>query len=111
MEHVLSLLSEAMAIQNAVSGKIRLAAPASTDLELFAQRGLSESFTKTFARISPSDAAPSAVAYSLRRRVIVTDVPRDARASLYARASSEEGFSAMQSTPIFGVGGDVIGAL
>ena len=111
MQRILGLLDEAMTVQGALSGKVRLRAAGGRELQLVASRGLSEDFQRRFARIRADESAPSAIAWRTGRRVNVADAANDVRASLYREASAREGFVAMHSIPIGESEGPALGAL
>jgi hypothetical protein len=111
MQRLYELLEEAIRIQSAVSGKVRVISEDQTHLDLVAQRGLSPSFASNFARIGTADAAPASKAFRKNARVYVADVAHDVRSSLYATACLEEGFTAMHATPISSPSGNVLGTL
>jgi len=111
MQRLYNLLEEAIRVQSAVSGKVRLISEDSTYLDLIVQRGLSESFVRTFERIRTGDAAPASKAFANKARVYVADVAHDARATLYSSACLDEGFTAMHATPVSSPSGSVIGTL
>lgn len=111
MQRVFGVLDEAMTVQGALSGKVRVRARDGTQLYLVASRGLSDDFQQRFVQIRPDDAAPSAIAWRTGQFVNVANAANDRRAELYREASVREGFAAMQSTPILCADGPAIGAL
>lgn len=111
MQTILAALDETMSVGGAVSGKVRLVAPNRDSLELLASRGLSDDFQRNFSRVSRADRAPSALASTTGARVVIANVKWDPRAALYEVAAGQEGFSAMQASPIVDGNGKVIGTL
>ena len=108
---LLRVLDEAMKVDEARCGKIRVYNPESGSLEIRAQRGFSEDFVKSFAAVDPEDVVACARAFRLRHRVTVPDVIADPQSIAYRRPARDEGFKAMQSTPLIGPSGHVVGTL
>lgn len=108
---LLAILDEAMQVDQAARGKIRVYNPESGRLEILAQRGFSDDFVESFAAVTREDGVPCARAFRSRRRVTVPDVARDVLPPGYRAAAAREGSQAMQSTPLVGTGGRVIGTL
>jgi hypothetical protein len=111
MQRIYQILDDALCVESAQSGKVRLLSDDALRLDIVAQRGLSADFASRFEHISTTDRAPAALALSKKARVVVSDVARDVRASLFSSACEAEGFEAMQSTPILGREGRAIGTL
>lgn len=108
---LLEILDEAMRVDHAARGKIRVYNPDSGRLEIRAQRGFSDGFVAEFGAIPQDTSLACARAFRSRRRVTVPDVSRDALPPDYREAARREGFQALQSTPVIGAGGRVIGTL
>jgi len=108
---LLKILDEALAVDHAACGKIRVYEPASESLEIRAQRGFSDDFVNSFRAVSKEEALACARAFRLRRRVTVPDVSADPQSAAFRAAARSEGFRAMQSTPLIGSRGHVIGTL
>jgi GAF domain-containing protein len=105
------ILDEAMKVDAANCGKIRTFNPQTGALELQVQRGFSDGFVQSFRAVDPDDALASARAFRLRHRVTIPDLRNDPQAQRYLHAALEEGFRAMQATPIVDGGGRVVGTL
>jgi GAF domain-containing protein len=110
-QRLLEVLDEALRVDDAAAGKIRVLDPESGTLEIRAQRGFSERFVNSFRVIDSDDELPSARAFRLRHRVAIPDVAHDGQTKALQEAAREEGFRAMQATPIVDSRGRVIGTL
>jgi GAF domain-containing protein len=108
---LLQILDEAMQVDGAAAGKIRVARAGSSTLEIAVQRGFSEDFVQAFRAISPEDECPSARAARTRKRVIVPDLERQPPADPLVAAVRDAGVRAMQATPLVAPDGAVIGTL
>jgi hypothetical protein len=100
-----------MKVDAATCGKIRVVDPSTGTLEIEVQRGFSEHFIESFRVVDVTDEIASARALRLRHRVNVPDVAKDPHLERYHVIAKQEGFKAMQATPIFGVDGDIVGTL
>lgn len=105
------ILDEAMQLDGAAFGKIRVARPESRTLEIEVQRGFSRRFVEAFREIAPDEDQPSALAVRTRRRVTLPDLERQPADHPFVAAAREEGVRAMQATPIVGPDGEVVGCL
>ena len=110
-EALLEVLDEAIRVDAAACGKIRVYDPASGSLAIRAQRGFSEDFVRSFEAIDPDDELACARAFRLRHRIAVPDVTADPRSEPYHEAARNEGFRGMQATPVIGSQGQVLGTL
>lgn len=108
---LLQILDEAMQLDGAAFGKIRLARPGSRTLEIAVQRGFSDGFVAAFREVTPDDDQPSAVAVRTRRRITLPDLARQPAHDPFVAAARDEGVRAMQATPIVAADGDVLGCL
>jgi GAF domain-containing protein len=108
---LLEVLDEAMKVDEAACGKIRIYDPDSRSLEILAQRGFSEAFVRSFGAVDTKDGLPCARAFRLRHRVAIPDVTRDPQAGPYRDYATHEGFRAMQVTPVMDGHGQVLGTL
>lgn len=108
---LLNILDEAMSVDEAACGKIRVYNPQAGTLEIRVQRGLSEEFLESFGAVREDEPSPCARAFRLRHRVTVPDVMLDPHAQSYRDAARAEGFKAMQVTPLIGAQGRVVGTL
>ena len=108
---LLEILDEALTVDQAACGKIRVYDPVSDSLEIRAQRGFSDGFVNSFRAVSKDEPVACARAFRLRHRVTVPDISADPLAEPYRAAARDEGFKAMQVTPLIGTGGRVVGTL
>lgn len=108
---LLQILDEAMQVDGAAAGKIRVARPDTSTLEIAVQRGFSDGFVEAFRAIASDDACPSARAVRWRKRVTVPDLARQPPDDPFLAAAREEGMRAMQATPILAPDGAVLGTL
>jgi hypothetical protein len=107
---LLEILDEAIGVDAAASGKIRILDPRSGRLEISVQRGLSDGFVKIMHAVDPNGPIACARAFRLRHRVAVPDVAKDPHSAAYA-AAADGHFKAVQSTPLIGSGGRPLGTL
>ena len=108
---LLEILDEAMQLDGAAFGKIRVARPADGTLEIEVHRGLSDGFVRAFRAVSPDDACPSARAARTGKRVAVPDIMRQQTDDPFLNAIRDEGVRGMQATPIVHHDGRVLGTL
>lgn len=108
---LLEILDEAMRVDEAACGKIRVYNPQNRTLEITAQRGFSDDFVQSFRAVHADEALACARAFRQGRRVTVPNVLTDPLAGPYREPAREEGFKAFQSTPLIGHGGKVVGTL
>jgi len=108
---LLEVLDEAMSVDQAACGKIRVYNPQAGTLDIQAQRGFSEEFVRSFRAIDADDDLACARAFRLRRRVTVANVSTDPQAAPYREPAREEGFKALQSTPLIAPDGRAVGTL
>lgn len=105
------ILDEAMDLDGAAFGKIRIAKPADGVFEIAVQRGFSDRFVEAFRTITRDDECPSARAARTGKRVAVPDVARQAAQDPFLAAARDEGVRGMQATPIVTANGRVVGTL
>ena len=108
---LLEVLEEAMSVDEAAFGKIRVYNPQTHALEITAQRGFSDDFVQSFRAIDTDEEVACARAFRMRRRVTVPNVSHDPLAKTYRELAREEGFKAFQATPLIGPDGKVVGTL
>lgn len=105
------ILDEAMQLDGAAFGKIRVANPDSGTFEIEVQSGFSERFVEAFRAVTPEGSQPSALAVRTRRRITLPDLARQPADDPFVAAARDEGVRAMQATPIVAPGGEVVGCL
>ena len=105
------MLDATMTMQRADFGNVQLADPQTGMLEIVTQRGFSPAFLAHFSRVESSH--DSACGRAMRRgeRVIIEDVEQDSGYVPDREAAAAEGYRGVQSTPIHGRDGRVIGML
>jgi GAF domain-containing protein len=106
------VVDAAVRITGADMGNLQLFDPASNSLRIHAQRGFSDDFLKFFDCVHGGQAA-CGTAVKSRRRVIVRDV---AESPIFCGATALEvlldaGARAVQSTPLIGPSGSLLGAI
>jgi PAS domain S-box-containing protein len=105
------LLKSSMEITGADKGNIQLLNKATGKLEIRAQSGFGEAFLEYFREVDARDGAACGKALSSRRRVIIEDVETDADFAPHRAIAAEAGFRSVQSTPIVGRSGELLGVL
>ena len=108
---LLEVLDEAMHVDDAACGKIRVYNPLSGSLDIRVQRGLSDEFVASFGAVREDEPSPCARAFRLKHRVSIPDITQDPRSSVYRAAAEAEGFKAVQATPLITPNGRVVGTL
>lgn len=105
------VLQRAVEVDDAGFGNVQRLAPGRANLEIVAQHGFSSPFLDFFKFVSVLDDSACGRAYRLKARVVVQDVLTDPHFAPFADVAIEAGFRAVQSTPIVGLHGDVLGVL
>lgn len=108
---LLQVLDEAMRVDDAAWGKIRVYNPRTQALEIQAQRGFSDGFVQSFRAIGAGDELACARAFRLRRRVTVANVSTDPLGAPHREPARDEGFKGLQATPLIAPDGRVVGTL
>jgi len=103
-------LTATIEIQQADFGNVQLYNPESNALEIVAQRGFSPQFLEYFAEVAHSSAICGRSLQS-RSRVVIEDVEIDEQFAPHKHIASAAGFRAVQSTPLFSRGGEVLGVI
>jgi PAS domain S-box-containing protein len=104
------ILDATIAFQNADFGNIQLVNPKTQSLEITAQRGFHRDFLEYFAKVHDLGAACGR-AMERGERVIIEDVKTDAAFARHRDIAASSGFRAVQSTPLFSRGGELLGML
>lgn len=108
LEGVLAqIMGATVALQNADRGIVQLYDRESRVLRVVAEYGFPPRYGDRLEPIDETSSTASERALASRARVIIEDVLGDAALP----ASSSAGFRAMQSTPLFGRGGEVLGVI
>lgn len=108
---LLGVLDDAMRIEAAGWGKIRLLDSMMRSLHVEAQRGFSDDFLQVFGTVSSDEDVPAVRAAKLKRRVTVPNVSEDLCSETYRVVAEQEGFRAMQNTPVLSDDGQLLGIL
>jgi len=96
---IATILDDTIGLLGAEYGNVQL--PIGDDLVIVEQRGLTEPFLKTFARVKKEDGSACGRALRLRKPVVIDDVEADAEFAGFRSDASMAGFRAVQSTPFF----------
>jgi GAF domain-containing protein len=103
-------LNGAMALLGARKGNIQLADDGSKELRIAVQDGFGEEFLRHFALVA-DDSSACGRAVSLHAQVVVGDVDADDGFEPHRRIAAASGFRAVQSTPLVGRDGGLVGIL
>jgi len=103
------VLDATIAVQRADYGNIQLWEPETGVLKIVAQHGFSSAFLEHFASVDINE--PSACGRALRagERVIIEDVQEDPDYLPHRAIAAQEGYRAVQSSPILGREGVMMG--
>src|SRR5882757_1174176 len=103
-------LTATIEIQQADFGNVQLFNPESNVLEIVAQRGFNPKFLEYFAEVAHSSSVCGGALQS-RSRVVIEDVEIDEQFAPHRQIASAAGFRAVQSTPLFSRGANVLGVI
>jgi len=108
-----SLLGEAIAATHADMGTLQAVDPTTNTLRIAASRGFGATFLDFFAVVGNSGDSPCGLALREGRRVVI---PAVARSEIFTgretgRILRDAGVLAVQSTPIFGTRGGLVGVI
>jgi DNA-binding response OmpR family regulator len=108
-----SLLGEAIAATHADMGTLQVVDPATNMLRIVASRGLDASLLDLIAVVGQSTGSASGAAFKQGNRVIIPAVTRSEifMGSESGRILRDAGVCAMQSTPILGARGCLVGVI
>jgi PAS domain S-box-containing protein len=103
-------LDAVMALQGADFGNVQLHDRAQGGLIIVAQRNFKPAFLRYFALVRDED---SSCGRAMRRRirVVIKDVQTDPGFAAHRRVAAKAGFRGLQSTPMIGHHGELLGAL
>jgi PAS domain S-box-containing protein len=107
------ILDSAIEITGADKGNMQIFEPASDSLQLTVQRGFEKRFLDYFACVRQGDSVGCATAMKSLRQVVVDDVTQS---DIFAGEESlnvllSAGVRAVQSTPLFGADGEIVGMI
>jgi GAF domain-containing protein len=108
---LLEVLDEAVQADGAARGNVQLYDATLGALRIVAQRGFEAPFLHLFERVRPDEPSVCSRAFRSNRRVFVADVTADPAFAPYLSIARRAGFRAVQSTPIRGESGEVVGVL
>ncbi len=104
------LLTATIGIQNADFGNVQLYNPQRQAFEIAAQRGFNAEFLEHFAAVDAASTAGGRAMRS-RSRIIIEDVQTDPLFAPHRQIALSAGFRAVQSTPLFSQGGEILGVI
>ena len=104
---VATLLNDVIALHGAEFGDVQL--PVGDELVIVAQSGFGPAFLQTFRRVGYADGSACGQALQERRTIVIPDVECDAGFEPFRAAARAAGFRAVQTTPLFTSGGDLMG--
>ncbi|MDQ8184119.1 chemotaxis protein CheB [Pelagicoccus sp. SDUM812002] len=110
-----SVLEEALDasidIMGADMGTARIVDPTTGELGLVAQRGFSDRILEKFGRVDAAHTSCCGRAYKAGTRIFIEDVREDPGFEPYRELAEEAGFVSVQSTPLRGRDGTLLGML
>ena len=104
------VLDAAISLLDADFGNVQLYDPESHSLKIVAHRGFEQEFLDYFNSV-PEGTASCGTAFERRERVIVEDVLSDPAFAPHLEIVAGAGYRAVQSTPLFSRGGDLLGMI
>jgi PAS domain S-box-containing protein len=105
------VLGEAVYMMGADFGNIQILNPATGALEIVAQRGFSAKFLEHFHEVRLDEGSCCAQAMATGGRMTIEDVNLDPAYEPHRSVAARAGYRAVQSTPLTGPSGAVIGML
>lgn len=105
------IFDTAVKADGAGKGTLQVFNRSSNGLEIIAHRGFDEEFLETFRFVHADKPCCCGRALRFKRRVIISDVRADLFFSPFLAIAAQAGYRAVQSTPIIGADGEVIGIL
>ncbi|MEO7327764.1 MAG: ATP-binding protein [Minicystis sp.] len=105
------MLDAAIALVGADMGTVQILNPQKQVLEIVVQRGFQQDFLDFFREVSADANCTYGRTLRERQRTIVEDVTTDASFAPYRQAAAAAGFRSVQSTPLLGREGMVLGVV
>jgi two-component system, chemotaxis family, CheB/CheR fusion protein len=105
------VLVTTMELLGAQMGNVQLLDRGSQQLEIVAQRGFSAPFLKAFEHVGDKDQTSCGRVLQTRDTVCIEDVARDQAYAPYLVLAEEAGYRAVQSQPLIGKSGELVGVL
>ncbi|MHB8624127.1 MAG: ATP-binding protein [Sulfuricaulis sp.] len=105
------ILGSAIEMMGADMGDVQILDADSQVLYIAAQRGFQDDFLKFFREVSAKNDSACAQALRLQKRIMIEDVDTDTAFMPMREAARTAGFRAVQSTPITGNDGTILGII
>jgi GAF domain-containing protein len=105
------ILSAAIMLAGADFGDVQLLDATSQKLKMIVQRGFSPAFLEVFTSVGAEDGSACGRALRTRETVCIENVTHDPDFAPYREIASQAGFCAVQSEPLIGKGGELVGVL
>ncbi len=105
------MLGASIELLGADKGYVRIFDPVRGELKIEAQSGFETPFLHRFRVASIGFDTPCSAAAQLGKRIVVEDFETDESFTRYRASAAEAGFRAVQSTPLFGRDGALLGML
>lgn len=104
------MLTATIELQRADFGNVQLFDPNLDGLVIVAQRNFQRPFLEHFALVRADESACGRAAEA-RCRIVIEDIETEALSPIYRKVAREAGYRAVQSTPLFSHGGELLGML
>jgi GAF domain-containing protein len=108
---LLKILDAVIAVDGAGRGNLQLLNRELGALEIFVQRGFDQSYLDLFRLVRADEPSVCGRALRLKKRIMISDIASDRYYAPYLSISIQANIRAVQSTPILGSDGEVIGML
>jgi two-component system CheB/CheR fusion protein len=105
------ILSAAIMLAGADFGDIQLLDATSQKLKMTVQRGFASPFLEVFTSVGAEDGSACGRALRTRETVCIENVTHDPDFAPYREIAAQAGFCAVQSEPLIGKGGELVGVL
>ncbi|HET9715735.1 MAG TPA: HWE histidine kinase domain-containing protein [Pseudolabrys sp.] len=103
-----ALLDSVMSLHAADFGCVQIVDSEGLSARIVAQRGLSDGFLRAFASVSADLPCACGRALKLKSTVVIEDVENDPEFTPFVQIARDEGFRAVQTTPLMVGDGDLI---
>jgi len=107
----LALLDTARGLDGTDKGNIQLFNPINQWLQIIVQRGFKLPFLQQFEVVRVDEPSACGRAFRQRQRVMISDINNDVLYMPYRSIAKASGYQAVQSTPLAGKDGSIIGVL
>jgi two-component system CheB/CheR fusion protein len=105
------ILSAAIMLTGANFGDVQLLDTKSQKLSIIVQRGFAQSFLEAFRSVGGENESASDRALRTRETVCIEDVTQDLDFASYRDIAAQAGFRSVQSEPLVGKAGELVGVL